>query len=85
LIRITSRVDLALTVCLFVRMNAEISETIRTKLLGLGMQIPELLTQRIMPKSVYRQHNHILRSRVGGAFQSRLATCISPFPFGPFS
>jgi len=27
-------------------MNAEISETIRARLLGLGMQIPELLTQR---------------------------------------
>jgi len=27
-------------------MNAEISETIRARLLRLGMQIPELLTQR---------------------------------------
>jgi len=27
-------------------MNAEISETIRARLLGFGMQIPELLTQR---------------------------------------
>jgi len=36
-------------------------------------------------KSVYRPHNHILRSRVGGAFQSLFAACISPFPFGPFS
>jgi len=36
-------------------------------------------------KSVYRPHNHILWSRVYGAFQSRFAACISPFPFGPFS
>jgi len=43
LIRIRSRVDLARSVCLSVRMNAE---TIRARLLGLGMQIPELLTQR---------------------------------------
>jgi len=27
-------------------MNAEISETIRARLLGFGMQIPELLAQR---------------------------------------
>jgi len=42
LIRITSQVDLAMSV----RMNAEILETIRARLLGFGMQIPELLTQR---------------------------------------
>jgi len=30
-------------------------------------------------KSVYRQHNHILRSRVGGAIQSRSAACIFSF------
>jgi len=42
LIRITSRVDLTMSVCL----NAEISETIRARLLRLGVQIPELLTQR---------------------------------------
>jgi len=30
-------------------------------------------------------HNHILRSRVGGAFPFRFAVCISAFPFGPFS
>jgi len=54
LIRITSRVDLAmsvcptvrLSVCLSVRMNAEISETMRARLLRFGVQIPELLTQR---------------------------------------
>jgi len=43
---IISRVDLAMSVCLSVRMNAEISETIRVWLLRFGMQIPELLTQR---------------------------------------
>jgi len=36
-------------------------------------------------KSVYRAHNHTLRSRVGGAFQSRFTACLSSFPFGPFS
>jgi len=46
LIRITSRVDLAMSVCPFVRMNAKISETIKARLLRFGMQIPELLTQR---------------------------------------
>jgi len=40
LIRITSQVDLAMSV----RMNAEILETIRA--IRFGMQIPELLTQR---------------------------------------
>jgi len=39
LIRITSRVDLAMSVCPFVRMNAEISETIRARLLGFGMHL----------------------------------------------
>jgi len=29
--------------------------------------------------------NHILKSGVGGAFQSRFAACISPFPFGSIS
>jgi len=46
LIRITSRVDLAMSVCLSVRMNAEISETIRARLLRFGVHISELLTQR---------------------------------------
>jgi len=40
--RITSRVDLAMSV----RMIAEISETIGARLLRFCMQIPELLTQR---------------------------------------
>jgi len=38
LIRITSRVDLAMSVCPSVRMNAEISETMRVTILGLGTQ-----------------------------------------------
>jgi len=46
LIRITSRVDLAMSVCPSVRMNAEVSETIRATILGLGMQIPEIPAQR---------------------------------------
>jgi len=36
-------------------------------------------------KSVCLPNNHILRSRVDGALQSRFAACISPSPFGPFS
>jgi len=44
LIRITSQVDLAMSVCPPVRMNAEISETIRAGLLRFCVQIPELLT-----------------------------------------
>jgi len=35
-----------MSVCLSVRMNAEILETVKARLLGIGMQIPELLTQR---------------------------------------
>jgi len=46
LIRITSRVDLAMSVCPSVRMSAEISETISATILGLGMQIPEVPVQR---------------------------------------
>jgi len=46
LIKITSRVDLAMSVCPSVRMNAEISETMRVTILGLGTQIPEIPAQR---------------------------------------
>jgi len=46
LIRVNSRIDLAMSVCLSVRMNAEVSVTIRTRLLGFVMKIPELLGQR---------------------------------------
>jgi len=35
-----------LPVCPYVRMNAEISETIRAAILELGMQIPEIPAQR---------------------------------------
>jgi len=35
-----------MSVCLSVRMNAEILETVKARLLGIDMQIPELLTQR---------------------------------------
>jgi len=45
LTRITSRVDLAMSVCLSDRMNAEISKT-RARLSRFGVQIPELHTQR---------------------------------------
>jgi len=128
-----------MSVCPSVRMNAEISKTIRATILGLGMQIPEIPAHRkfvsagchsysnahkppkpvaptifmldtkfylkcivntyrliqkkfdtttltpITLKPLYHQHNHILRSRVGGAFQSPFADCISQFPCGPFS
>jgi len=46
LIRVTSRVDLAMSICPFVRMDAEISETIQATILGLGMQISEIPAQR---------------------------------------
>jgi len=56
--RITSRVDLALSVCLSVRMNAEISETIRARLLRFGMQIPEFLTQRKFDSAMCHAHSN---------------------------
>jgi len=54
LIRITSQVDLAMSV----RMNAEILETIRSRLLGFGMQIPELLTQRKFVSAACHAHSN---------------------------
>jgi len=39
-------------------MNAEISETIRARLLGFGMQIPELLTQRKFVSAVNHAHSN---------------------------
>jgi len=54
LIRITSRVDLAMSVCPCVRMNAEISETIGARLFRFGVQVPELLTQSKFVSSVPR-------------------------------
>jgi len=44
-IRITSRVGPNMSVCPSVRMSAEISESIRTRVLGLDMQILGLLGQ----------------------------------------
>jgi len=43
---------------LSVRMNAEISETIRARLLRLGMQIPELLTQRKFVSAMCHAHSN---------------------------
>jgi len=54
LIRITSRVDLAMSV----RMNAEILETIRARLLGFGMQIHELLTQSKFVSAACQAHSN---------------------------
>jgi len=39
-------------------MNAEISETIRARLLGYGMQIPELLTQRKFDSPACHAHSN---------------------------
>jgi len=50
----------------------------------LGQSDPKKFATPITLKSVC-PHNHILRSRVGGALQSLFAACISPSPFGPFS
>jgi len=66
LVRITSQIDLAMSVCPFalltvcpsVRMNAEISETIRPRLLRFGMQIPELLTQRKFVSTMCLAHSN---------------------------
>jgi len=58
LIRITSRVDLAMSVCLSVRMNAEISETIRAGLLRFGVQITDLLTQRKFVSAECHAHSN---------------------------
>jgi len=55
-IKITIRIDLAMSVCPSVRMNAEISETIRARLLTLGVQIPELLTQRKFVSAMCHAH-----------------------------
>jgi len=58
LIRITSQIDLAMSVCLSVRMNAEISETIRASLLRFGIQIPELLTPRKFVSAMCHVHSN---------------------------
>jgi len=58
LIRITSRVDLAMSVCPFVRVNAMISETIKNVILGLGMQILEIPAQRKFVSLVCHAHTY---------------------------
>jgi len=58
LIRITSRVDLAMSVCPSVRMNAEISETMRVTILGLGTQVPEIPAQRKFVSVEYHAHSN---------------------------
>jgi len=58
LIRITSRVDLAKSVCSSVRINAEISETIQATILGLGMQIPEISAQRKFVSALCHAHSN---------------------------
>jgi len=40
------------------RMNAEISETVRARLLRFGMQIPELLTQRKFVSAMCHAHSN---------------------------
>jgi len=55
---ITSRVDLAMSVCPSVQMNAEISETMGARLLRFGVQIPELLTQRKFVSAMCHAHSN---------------------------
>jgi len=64
LIRITSRADLAMSVCPSVRMNAEIPESIRDRLLGFGMQIPELLSQRKFVLAGCHAHSNAHKPRL---------------------
>jgi len=58
LIGITSRVDLAMSVCPSVQMNAVISETIRARILRFGVQIPELHTQRKFVSAMFHAHSY---------------------------
>jgi len=58
LIRIASRVDLAMSVCPSVRMNAEVSETIGARLLRFGIQIRELPTQRKFVSEMCHAHSN---------------------------
>jgi len=58
LIMITSRIDLAMSVCPSDRMNAEISETIRAGMLGLAMQILEIPAQRMFVSSGCHSHSN---------------------------
>jgi len=52
------RVDLAMSVCLSVRMNAVISETTKARKLGLGMQVLEIITQRNFISAVGHAHSY---------------------------
>jgi len=47
-----------MSVCPSVRMNAEISETIRATKLGLGMQIPEVSAQRKFVSEMCHAHSN---------------------------
>jgi len=58
LIRVTSRVDLAMSLCPSVRMNAEISETIRATILELGKQIPEIPAQPKFVSAMCHSHSN---------------------------
>jgi len=64
IILITSRVDLAMSVYPSVRMNDEISETIRASILGLGMQIPEIPAQRKFVSEMCHSNAHKPRKTV---------------------
>jgi len=48
-----------MSVCPSVRMNSEISETIRARLLGLGMHISELLAQRKLLNWLYFSYQYL--------------------------
>jgi len=58
LIRINSRVNLAMSVCLSVRMNAEISEATKAGILELGMQTLEIPAQRKLVSSGCNAHSN---------------------------
>jgi len=49
-------------------MNAEISETIRTRLLGLDMEIPEILTQWKFVSAAYHAHSNAHKPPKTGSY-----------------
>jgi len=59
LIRITSRINLAMS---SVRINTEISDTIRATILGLCMQIPEIPAQRKFVSAMFHAHSNAHKS-----------------------
>jgi len=59
LIRITCRINLAMS---SVRINIEISDTIRATILGLGMQIPEIPAQRKFVSAMWHAHSNAHKS-----------------------